>query len=108
MLWGGTFTEEWGPSEKRENIGVFIGKNLDRASITAGFSSCIAKPLRFEVGTKIFARVGKGSKGWKKGTIIKQWDDQAAYRVRLDNGTEVYAPIDSDVCVKAAAGNEEA
>jgi len=37
MLWGGTLTEEWAEGEKRENIGVFIGRNLDRESITAGF-----------------------------------------------------------------------
>lgn len=37
MLWGGTLTEEWAEGEKRENIGVFIGRNLDRETITAGF-----------------------------------------------------------------------
>jgi hypothetical protein len=37
MLWGGTLTEEWLAGEKRENIGVFIGRNLDREAITKGF-----------------------------------------------------------------------
>lgn len=37
MLWGGTLTEEWAEGEKRENIGVFIGRNLNRETITAGF-----------------------------------------------------------------------
>jgi G3E family GTPase len=37
MLWGGTLTEEWAEGEKRENIGVFIGRNLNRETIIAGF-----------------------------------------------------------------------
>jgi len=37
MLWGGSNTEEWAEGEKRENIGVFIGRNLDREWITTGF-----------------------------------------------------------------------
>ncbi len=37
MLWGGTLTEDWAEGEKRENIGVFIGRSLDRETITAGF-----------------------------------------------------------------------
>jgi hypothetical protein len=81
MLWGGTFSEEWAQGEKRENIGVFIGRNLEREKITSGFMECIAKPLRFEVGTKVLARVGKGANPWKKGIIIKQWDKSAAYRI---------------------------
>ena len=102
MLWGGTFSDGWTDEEKRENIGVFIGRNLDREKITTGFMGCIAKPLRFQVGTKVLANVGKGANAWKKGTVIKQWDETAAYRIQLDDGkkTEVWAPIDDDVCVK--------
>ena len=64
--------------------------------------NCVAKPLRFEVGTKILARV---TKGWTQGTVIAQWDGGNAYRVKLsdDKGTEVWAPIDDDICIKAAA-----
>lgn len=53
------------------------------------------------MGTKVLACVGKGPNGWKPGTIIRQWDEHSAYRVRLDDGVEVWAPIDSDICIKA-------
>lgn len=99
MLWGATFTPELWGAEPRECRAVFIGKNLDREAITAGFMECIAKPLRFEVGSTVEARV---SKGWRKGTILKHWDDGNAYRIKLQTGEEVWAPIDADMCVKQA------
>lgn len=41
MLFDAKFDREWG-SEQRLNTLVFIGKNLDRAALTAGFKSCVA------------------------------------------------------------------
>lgn len=99
MLWGATFTPELWGSEPRECRAVFIGKNLDREAITTGFMECIAKPLRFEVGSTVEARV---SKGWRKGTILKHWDDGNAYRIKLQTGEEVWAPVDADLCVRQA------
>ncbi len=97
MLWGATFTTEQWTSDDRECRAVFIGKNLDKEAITQGFMACIAKPLRFEVGTQVKARV---SEGWRKGSIMKQWDAGRAYRIKLDNGDECWAPLDSDVCIR--------
>jgi G3E family GTPase len=41
MLFDGKLDREWGP-EPRMNTLVFIGKNLDRDSLIAGFRSCLA------------------------------------------------------------------
>ena len=68
MLWGATFTPEQWTSDDRECRAVFIGKNLDREAITTGFMACIAKPLRFDVGAPVKARV---SEGWRKGNVMK-------------------------------------
>merc|ERR1712146_173110 len=40
MQFKGEFTEKWGPGEKRHNRLIFIGKNLDRDMIVAGFNAC--------------------------------------------------------------------
>jgi G3E family GTPase len=40
MLFDAKFDREWGP-DPRENTLVFIGKNLDRAALTAAFKSCL-------------------------------------------------------------------
>ncbi len=41
MLFDAKFDREWG-SESRVNTLVFIGKNLDRAQLTAAFKACLA------------------------------------------------------------------
>ena len=41
MLFDAKFDREWG-AEPRTNTLVFIGKNLDRAALTAAFSACLA------------------------------------------------------------------
>ena len=48
-------------------------------------------PLRFEVGDRVEASV---EEGYRRGTVIKQWDEGNAYRVRLDSALEVWAPLD--------------
>lgn len=40
MLFDGEPQQQWGPNEVRESKVVFIGKNLNRAEITAGLLSC--------------------------------------------------------------------
>lgn len=99
MLFSGGFEGKWKKDEKRESRFVFIGKNLDLDFLRAGFNACIhdGKPLRFSVGQAVEANVGS----WEKGKILKQWDEGNAYRVRLDSGTEVWAPIDVDAYVRA-------
>lgn len=96
MLFGGDFAAEWRDQE-RKSVFCFIGKNLDKMNIKEGFMNCIAKPLRFEVETKVEANVHQG---FQPGRIIKQWDEGNAYRIRLDVGVEVWAPIDDDRFVR--------
>ena len=42
MLFTGETLAPWG-NDKRVNRLIFIGKNLDRAALTAGFESCLEK-----------------------------------------------------------------
>jgi G3E family GTPase len=42
MLMEGNFTQPWGPDERRDSRLVFIGRNLDEASLRQRFNSCIA------------------------------------------------------------------
>lgn len=102
MLFGGDFAAEWGDQE-RKSVFCFIGKNLEKMGIKEGFMNCIAKPLRFEVGAKVEANV---SMGFKAGKVIKCWDEGNAYRIRLDVGVEVWAPIDDDRFVRARKGTK--
>jgi len=41
MVMDGRETTPWGTAEKRDNTLVFIGRNLDRAQLTAGFKACL-------------------------------------------------------------------
>ena len=74
----------------------------------AGFMACkCSAELRCKVGDKVMAQVGKakgGPDGFHLGVILKQWDQGNAYRIELQDAkkTNVYGPVDEDVCVKAA------
>ena len=96
MLFTGGFTDdaEWKDNETRDCRFVFIGRNLDKVSLIKGFEDCKAEDkLRFEVGDKVQANVGK----WKDGIILKQWDEGNPYRIELQDGkkTNVWGPIDT-------------
>lgn len=94
-----TFRGEWKKGEKRESTFVFIGKNLDTSKLKAGFEECReTEELRFPVGTKVEANVGR----YEKGTVIKHWEDGNAYRIRLHNKREIWAPMDVDEFVRIA------
>jgi len=101
MLRNQSFTRTWGKDEKRENRIIFIGRGMAarRKELTEGFMECLAQPLRFPIGTKVFANVDQG---YAPATIIGHWDDCRAYRIRLEDGDEVWAPLDDDRFVKAA------
>lgn len=104
MLFSGGFNKDikpWDvPEGKRECRFVFIGRNLDKKALEKGFMDCkAADKLRFEVGDTVYANVG----GFQKGKIIKQWDDGNPYRIELEDGTNVWGPIDSDHFVRASA-----
>jgi len=42
MLFDAKFDREWATGEARQNTLVFIGRNLDRAALTADFHACLA------------------------------------------------------------------
>ncbi len=43
MILEGDLQREWRPDEQRYSRLVFIGRNLDRAELQAGFESCAAE-----------------------------------------------------------------
>jgi G3E family GTPase len=43
MVFDGQLEREWGEGERVSRL-VFIGRNLDRRELEAGFESCVAKP----------------------------------------------------------------
>merc|ERR1719291_1242911 len=110
MVFSGGFsdTHRWddgdGGNGKRECCFVFIGKNLDKEKLLSGFMRCRAEEtLRFGVGDSVRAR---SRTGWREGVVVKQWDEGNCYRIRLrdcPDGTTIWAPIDDDLCVKAAS-----
>jgi len=90
--------EEWKEGEERTSTFVFIGKNLDTAKLKAGFNACIQSDvLRFEVGTRVECNLGREYAG---GEVIATWDNGNAYRVMLDKGHDVWAPIDIDMYIR--------
>jgi G3E family GTPase len=96
------FTENlssrWEFNEKRVNKLCFIGKNIDKNMIEEEIKQCLEiKELRFKIGREVFCNVGK----WEKGIVIRHWDECNAYRVRLDNGNDIWAPADIDLFIKA-------
>ena len=106
MLFHGGFSPiEWKEDEKRECRFVFIGRNLDKEKLMDGVMSCRVDviELRFEIGDKVLARVGPPSSengGWCGGSIIQLWDDGNPYRIRLNDGREVWGPKDDDAYVR--------
>lgn len=98
-FFSGTFGGHWGANEKRESAFVFIGKNLSTEMLKAGFEACREmKELRFSIGTNVRANVGT----YQLGTVIDQWDSGNAYRIRLRDGNEIFAPVDINEYVRAA------
>lgn len=51
-------------------------------------------------GDAVRARV---ESGFEPGTVIKVWDEGNAYRIKLDSGVDVWAPIDDMRFVRRAA-----
>lgn len=105
MLRNQNFTKTW-TDQPRESRIIFIGRGMQqrRQMLTEGVMACVVKPLRFEVGEKVEAQTGSrsGKKGYMPGKVIRHWDEYNAYRIKLENGDEVWAPIDEDNFVKAA------
>lgn len=98
MMFSGKFEGTWGKDEKRQSTFVFIGKNLDIKLLKDGFKACLVmSTLRFAIGTKVEANCGE----WRDGEVIAHWDEGNSYRVKLDDGTEVWAPVDIDGYIRA-------
>ena len=101
MLFSGAFSNQvWRDDEKKECRFVFIGKDLDKEFLKEGFMACkCTEDLRFKVGDKVYANVGK----WVEGRVIKLWDEGSPYRIELQDAdkTNVYGPVDSDIYVRA-------
>jgi len=101
MICDGSFAGRWGENEERKSCFCFIGKNLDKMNLKEGFESCVVKSEnRFKVGQKVIANCGE----WRRGKIIVCWDEGIPYRIRLNGGTEVHAPLDTDHFVRAGWG----
>jgi G3E family GTPase len=95
MLFTGGFEGAWKKDEARESRFVFIGKNLDKEFLQVGFLACrVTQELRFAVGELVEVNVGK----WKKGKVLKHWDEGNAYRVEVQDRKKnnVWAPVDVD------------
>jgi len=102
MLFNGDFSQQMWivPEAERENIFVFIGKNLDHDWLKDCFKACLVdETLRFKVGDKVQCNIGK----FVDGVVLKQWDDGNAYRIEVQDGkkTNVWAPIDVDAYVRS-------
>lgn len=104
MIFDGGFAagQNWTEAEdERENVFVFIGKNLKGDWLKECFKAClVTTSLRFKVGDKIQANIGK----WTDGIVKSVWDEGNAYRVEIQNAkkTNVWAPIDVDEYIRAA------
>ena len=69
---------------------------------------CRETPLRFKVGSRVECCFGTDH--WASGTVIKLWYTEdsfaqgfyAPYQVELDDGDLIFAPEDSDRCVRRA------
>ena len=105
MTFNGDFSDEmWGPNEVRGNKFVFIGRNLDKAYLESGFRDCLAKPLRFPIGTFVECFTGEAPNGWKEGTVIGHWDGGNPYRIELyENKMNIFAPVDIDACIRMSS-----
>lgn len=64
-------------------------------------------PLRFDVGTPVLCRVGGSD--WAPGIVSQLWYREAnwpagafaPYKIRLDDGRDIFAPMDMDQIIKA-------
>jgi G3E family GTPase len=104
--------QSWKPEETRACTFVFIGRDLEKESLVSGIQKCkVVNELRFKRGDRVKARLELGwdkddleSAVWKKGRILKTWDEGNPYLIELENNekSHVWGPIDTDDFVRAA------
>merc|ERR1712003_201917 len=108
MLFSGGFsTSTWQEGEVRECRFVFIGKHLDKQALKDGIMNCkVDGELRFKVGDAVQAKVKK----WRRGRVIKIWDEGNPYRIELQgpNKKNVWGPFDEDEYVRAIPSTQRA
>ena len=121
MIFNGEF-EDWDAEDTHINKLVFIGKNLDAGALRASFNDCIASPenlqkkldaLRFKVGDRVECNMSGGER--MAGTVVQlMWRDTemeqgqvCPYKVRLDNGSVTWAPVDEDDVIRKELGPSE-
>ena len=123
MQFKGEFAEPWGKDERRNCRLIFIGRDLDREMLTKGFYACrelnqyileadiATTTLRFKVGDVVLCRTGVSGdlQEFTKGTVSKTFHKEpqfppghfVPYQVKLENGSAVYTPSDTDDFVRA-------
>jgi len=106
MIFSGGYDSrfKWKAGEVRECRLVFIGRNLDHAALEKGVMGCKVGPLRFTVGDEVEANC----ETWLPGKIVKVWDKGNPYRIKLQNGEDVWGPVDTDEFVRKPSGRDEA
>jgi hypothetical protein len=130
MIFNGEFAGAWGPDEERESRLVFIGKNLDEDALRSGLAKCTTSPeleeekgkqLRFAVGDSVECATSlcAGSTSWDPAAKEPSWDKgkvvalmrreefmpngiSAPYKVKLDEGDFIYAPVDTEEVIRKA------
>jgi G3E family GTPase len=92
--------QNWEPGETRKCTFVFIGRDLDKEALTAGFQRCkVAGELRFKIGQLVVANT---EEGWVPGKVVALWEEGNPYLIELENRyqDEEFAPMDSNDFVK--------
>eukprot|EP00537_Pseudo-nitzschia_pungens_P006498 CAMPEP_0172359754 /NCGR_PEP_ID=MMETSP1060-20121228/3912_1 /TAXON_ID=37318 /ORGANISM="Pseudo-nitzschia pungens, Strain cf. cingulata" /LENGTH=135 /DNA_ID=CAMNT_0013081539 /DNA_START=971 /DNA_END=1378 /DNA_ORIENTATION=- len=65
--------------------------------------------LRFDIGTRVLCRIGADAeKDWAPGKVVQLWYSEenwppgsfAPYKVRLDDGRDIFAPGDMDQVIR--------
>jgi len=101
MMFTGDFSStDWKEGELRDCRFVFIGRNLDKAALTAGVQACqVREELRFKVGDEVEAWVWGG---WQRSTVKMLWDDGHPYQIELaESGDVGHVTYDEDDYVRA-------
>merc|ERR1712193_396883 len=105
MLFSGNFSQGmWEKDEPKECRFVFIGRNLDKQALIDGVMKFkVGGELRFKVGDLVFERWGGG---WSPGVIMMLWDDGNPYVIQLNDGDQVWGPMDDDSFVKSRTADQ--
>jgi len=116
MIFNGDFDESWQEGETRQSKLVFIGKNLDHAELKAAFAACAVtddvrtkklKNLRFGVGDSVACNTGGSFQKGKVTSLMYREEGMppgmvAPYQVKLDSGSLIYVPEDTEGFVRKA------